>query len=95
MTNLLTSLISDDFRINQEQQLVPTELSYKQLARYKSTSKEPGKYYQQIIEIVGGNISYQIRTLYDLGFTKMEISNMMGKRYQHVRNVLLTPLKTK
>jgi transposase len=38
--------------------------------------------------------SAKIRYLYRAGFTKSQIALMLEIRYQHVRNVLLTPLKT-
>ena len=38
--------------------------------------------------------SGQIRYLAAQGKTTSEISKMMNIRYQHVRNVLITPLKT-
>lgn len=38
--------------------------------------------------------SGQIRYLSSKGKTTSEISKMMNIRYQHVRNVLITPLKT-
>lgn len=37
--------------------------------------------------------SAQIRYLSAMGKTNSEISKMMNIRYQHVRNVLITPLK--
>lgn len=35
-----------------------------------------------------GSITKAIIQLTDIGFSRMEISKMLGKRYQHVRNVL-------
>ncbi len=40
-------------------------------------------------------VSANIRFLSSLGYTRSEIAKMTGKRYQHVRNVLITPLKGK
>ena len=40
-------------------------------------------------------VSANIRYLSGLGYTRSEIAKMTGKRYQHVRNVLITPLKGK
>lgn len=37
--------------------------------------------------------SAKIRYLFESGMTKSEISKKLDIRYQHVRNVLLTPLK--
>ena len=39
--------------------------------------------------------SSKIRKLYSNGFAKADIARFLNIRYQHVRNVLLTPLKTK
>lgn len=38
-------------------------------------------------------VSAMIRYLDSEGFSKSEIANITGKRYQHVRNVLITPIK--
>jgi hypothetical protein len=38
-------------------------------------------------------VSSVIRHLNSLGLSRSEISKVTGKRYQHVRNVLVTPLK--
>jgi hypothetical protein len=38
--------------------------------------------------------SHKIRWLFGNGFTKGQISQMLDIRYQHVRNVLLQPLKS-
>ena len=37
--------------------------------------------------------SAKIRFLYKEGFSRSEIANILNIRYQHVRNVLITPLK--
>lgn len=37
--------------------------------------------------------SAKIRSLYDLSFSRSQISLMLEIRYQHVRNVLITPIK--
>jgi len=39
-----------------------------------------------------GNWSKAIRGLSQLGYERKEIAAMLGKRYQHVRNVLVTKL---
>ncbi len=44
-------------------------------------------------EMKRGNVSFVIRTLHSEGFTTGNISKLLGKRYQHVRNVLTQPLK--
>lgn len=38
-------------------------------------------------------VSAVIRFLHAEGLNRSEISKVTGKRYQHVRNVLITPLK--
>lgn len=40
-----------------------------------------------------GTKSQAIRVLNSQGKTRTEIKNMLGIRYQHVRNVLITPIK--
>lgn len=37
--------------------------------------------------------SAKIRYLYSLGESRSEISKILNIRYQHVRNVLITPVK--
>lgn len=39
-------------------------------------------------------ISSKIRFLDDLGWARSEIAKQLDKRYQHVRNVLITPIKS-
>jgi hypothetical protein len=39
------------------------------------------------------NTSARIRFLHSEGFDRGDIARITGKRYQHVRNVLITPLK--
>lgn len=39
------------------------------------------------------NTSEAIRGLYGLGYSRAAIAKFLDKRYQHVRNVLVTPLK--
>jgi hypothetical protein len=41
-----------------------------------------------------GAISTAIRTLISVGFSKGETAKMLGKRYQHVRNVLIETAKS-
>jgi hypothetical protein len=45
----------------------------------------------QLIAQLGG-VSAAIRGLDQLGFTRSEIAAMLEKRYQHVRNILVTPV---
>lgn len=40
-----------------------------------------------------GNTSNAIRALNSQGYTRVEIKNMLNIKYQHVRNVLITPIK--
>lgn len=40
-------------------------------------------------------VSAKIRYLDSRNYSKSEIARILGKRYQHVRNVLITPLKRK
>jgi hypothetical protein len=40
-----------------------------------------------------GTKSQAIRTLNLQGFERKDIAKMLGIRYQHVRNVLITPIK--
>jgi hypothetical protein len=40
-----------------------------------------------------GGVSKAIRFLHGEGKSRSDIAKMLGKRYQHVRNVLNTPLK--
>lgn len=39
--------------------------------------------------------SAKIRAMYDDGIKKTIIASYLGIRYQHVRNVLMTPLKSR
>lgn len=57
------------------------------------TAKNPS-----VSTIVGDtslNTSQKIRSLDSLGIPRAEIALLLDKRYQHVRNVLLTPLTGK
>lgn len=40
-----------------------------------------------------GSVSAAIRKLHEEGKSRGEIAKLLEKRYQHVRNVLITPLK--
>jgi len=40
-------------------------------------------------------VSAKIRFLDGLGWTRSQIAKKLDKRYQHVRNVLITPIKEK
>ncbi len=42
-----------------------------------------------------GNWSKAIRALSTMGFKRGDVARMLGKKYQHVRNVLITPLTGK
>jgi len=37
--------------------------------------------------------SAKIRALHASGMSRGDIAKLLGKRYQHVRNVLITPIK--
>ncbi len=39
-------------------------------------------------------VSSKIRYLDSLGMSRSQIAKKLDKRYQHVRNVLITPIKT-
>lgn len=39
-------------------------------------------------------VSAKIRALDAAGYTRSQIAKFLDKRYQHVRNVLVTPIKT-
>jgi DNA invertase Pin-like site-specific DNA recombinase len=39
--------------------------------------------------------SAKIRTMYADGYTRSQIAKILGIRYQHVRNVLITPISRK
>jgi hypothetical protein len=45
----------------------------------------------QLITLFGG-VSAAIRALDKHGYTRSEIATMLEKRYQHVRNILVTPV---
>lgn len=46
----------------------------------------------EVIKKFGG-VSQAIRGLYAEGFSRSQIAKLTDKRYQHVRNVLITPVK--
>jgi hypothetical protein len=55
---------------------------------------------QQILRLfnrtpAGGGVSNAIRWLISQGYTRSQVANMLDLRYQHVRNVDITPLKKK
>ncbi len=47
----------------------------------------------QIVQDPKMTKSDKIRSLYSMGYSKGDISRILSLRYQHVRNVLITPLK--
>ena len=49
--------------------------------------------HEQLEELGLKNTSQIIRYLDSQNFSRSAIANFTGKRYQHVRNVLVTPLK--
>lgn len=60
----------------------------------KVTVKVPTKVQQTELDKLP-SISAKIRYLDKENFTRSDIAKTMNKRYQHVRNVLETPLKRK
>lgn len=47
-----------------------------------------------VLEALGEmSVSAKIRALNSQGFSRGQIAKALNKRYQHVRNVLITPLK--
>jgi|WetSurMetagenome_2_1015567.scaffolds.fasta_scaffold611830_2 hypothetical protein len=65
-----------------------------QVAPVKKTSEMSAKEKAEYITKHGGTKSGAIRALTNEGKTRMEVSKLLGIRYQHVRNVLITPIKT-
>jgi hypothetical protein len=49
----------------------------------------------QIVQSQNLNTSQKIRELFLLGQNRSQIAKLLNKRYQHVRNVLITPIKLK
>jgi hypothetical protein len=47
----------------------------------------------QIVQDPNMSTSAKIRSLYESGMNRSQIALMLNKRYQHVRNVLITPIK--
>jgi hypothetical protein len=47
----------------------------------------------QLISMGHTTTSSQIRYLNSIGWKRGDIARLLNKRYQHVRNVLITPLK--
>jgi len=47
------------------------------------------------VDLSNLNISQKIRKLHSLGFSRGSIAKFLNKRYQHVRNVIVTPIATK
>lgn len=60
------------------------------------TTKEVGLTKVQQTKFEGyTSTSQKIRYLDSLGWSRSNIAKQLGKRYQHVRNVLITPIKGK
>jgi hypothetical protein len=55
----------------------------------------PAKVGIAAIDLTGLNVSQKIRKLDASGFSRSEIAKFLDKRYQHVRNVLITPINDK
>lgn len=47
----------------------------------------------QLIEELGGTKSSAVRVLLKEGYTRSEVAEMLNMRYQHVRNIEITPFK--
>ena len=45
------------------------------------------------VDLAGLNTSQKIRKLHSEGYSRGDIARFLEKRYQHVRNVLVTPVK--
>lgn len=58
----------------------------------QTSAAEPVKTPAELIAQYG-NVSKAIRGLSEKGLTKGQIAKALNKRYQHVRNVLITPVK--
>ena len=61
----------------------------------KQTKKDQPTHSDEVLSIVNGslNTSQKIRALHSTGMSKGDIARILNKRYQHVRNVLITPIK--
>ena len=59
-------------------------------------TKKTFNHTEQMLSIVSNeslNKSQKIRSLYELTKDRSHIANLLNIRYQHVRNVLITPIK--
>jgi hypothetical protein len=54
----------------------------------KQTAKTPAEWIAHF-----GNVSGAIRGLLAMGYERKVVAKMLEKRYQHVRNVAITPVK--
>jgi hypothetical protein len=57
------------------------------------TNEVPAVKTIESVDLTGLNISGKIRRLNAEGFSNGQIAKFLDKRYQHVRNVLITPVK--
>jgi hypothetical protein len=62
------------------------------MAQVKTKEFNANAFDAQLAEL--DTVSAKIRFLDSEGWTRSQIANKLGKRYQHVRNVLITPLKS-
>lgn len=66
-------------------------------AEVKAAAEKAKKAYEDAIAKVKamnlGTKSAKIRALFAEGLTRSQIANYLGIRYQHVRNVLVAPMK--
>lgn len=58
----------------------------------EAPTRDLSKYDAAALKKEHGTWSGVFRALHGEGLTKGEISKVTGKRYQHVRNVLITPV---
>ena len=82
---------------NTAEQIVETESTVVETAKVEPTTKTyvipmDGSGGAKYIADLGG-VSKAIRALTDQNYTRGEVAKMLNKRYQHVRNVLITPIK--
>jgi hypothetical protein len=78
---------------NVEATAIATELTEAQVSQTKTYPYAiDGTQATKAIEEHGG-VSKAIRALTAKEFSRGEVAKMLNKRYQHVRNVLITPIK--
>lgn len=86
---------------NQVEATLNTNTNTNSIEGVVTTQVEPTKTYVIPLDGTGGetyiteqgSVSKAIRTLIASGYTRGEVAKMLNKRYQHVRNVMITPIK--